>query len=97
LRAGWLLLDVNVGAGDDTVTGVRLRVVALAPLLVGVLLSWAAPAVAQSPLTLDEAITRASSDTPDGRALSSTINEAEARIQGAQSGYWPRVDVTESV
>jgi outer membrane protein TolC len=40
---------------------------------------------------------RAQVDTSDARALASAIDEADARIQQAQSGFWPRVDVTETV
>jgi outer membrane protein TolC len=54
-------------------------------------------AVAQTPLTLEEAITRAQGDTPDARALASAIDEAKARIERAESGFWPRVDVSETV
>jgi outer membrane protein TolC len=52
---------------------------------------------AQTPLTLEDAMRRAQGETLDARALASTIEEAEARVQRAQSGYWPRVDVTETV
>ena len=48
-------------------------------------------------LTLEDAIKRAQGDTADARALASSIDEANARIQRAQSGYWPRVDLTETV
>src|SRR5215204_7161737 len=54
-------------------------------------------AFAQTPLTLEEAIKRAQGETPDARALASSIEEANARIQRAQSGFWPRVDLTETV
>jgi outer membrane protein TolC len=54
-------------------------------------------ALAQTALTLDEAIRRAQADTAEARALASSIDEADARIQGAQSTYWPRIDVTETV
>jgi outer membrane protein TolC len=40
---------------------------------------------------------RAKGETADARALASTIEEADARVQGAQSGFWPRVDVSETV
>jgi outer membrane protein TolC len=40
---------------------------------------------------------RAQGQTVDARALASTIDEADARVQGAQSGFWPRVDLTETV
>ena len=52
---------------------------------------------AQTPLTLEDAIARAQADTPDARALASSIEEANAHIQRAQSGYWPRVDLSETV
>jgi outer membrane protein TolC len=48
-------------------------------------------------LTLEDAIRRAQGDTADARALASAIDEANARVQRAQSGFWPRVDVTETV
>src|SRR5687767_10980092 len=56
-----------------------------------------AAAFAQTPLTVEDAIRRAQGDTADARALASSIEEANARIQRAQSGYWPRVDLTETV
>jgi outer membrane protein TolC len=51
----------------------------------------------QALLTLEEAMTRAQAETVDARALASTIDEADARVQRAQSGFWPRVDLTETV
>jgi outer membrane protein len=42
-------------------------------------------------------MSRARGQTADARALASTIEEAEARVRQAQSGFWPRVDVTETV
>jgi outer membrane protein TolC len=54
-------------------------------------------ATAQTSLTLEEAIKRAQGETADARALASAVDEADARIQRAQSGFWPRVDVTETV
>jgi outer membrane protein TolC len=54
-------------------------------------------ASAQTPLTLDEAMKRAQGETVDARALASTVDEADARVQRAQSGFWPRVDLTETV
>jgi outer membrane protein TolC len=40
---------------------------------------------------------RAQGQTVDARALASTIDEADARVQRAQAGFWPRVDFTETV
>jgi outer membrane protein len=87
---------VVVERGDDTVTGVRVCIWAAAAVL---LLGGAGPdaAFAQTPLTLEDAIRRAQGDTADARALASSIDEANARVQRAQSGYWPRVDLTETV
>jgi outer membrane protein TolC len=42
-------------------------------------------------------MTRAQNETADARALASTIAEAEARIQRAQAGFLPRIDVSESI
>ena len=77
-------------------TGVRRHIgVALAVLLIG---AWRPdPAVAQTLLTLEDAIRSAQADTADARALAASIEEANARIQRAQSGFWPRVDLTETV
>jgi outer membrane protein len=76
------------------VTGVRLQAL---PLLFGVFVLGVAPALAQTPLTLEDVIRRAQGDTADARALASAIDEANARVERAQSGFWPRVDVTETV
>jgi outer membrane protein TolC len=54
-------------------------------------------ASAQAPLTLEDAMKRAQGMTVEARALASSIDEAEARVQQAQSGFWPRVDFTETV
>ena len=54
-------------------------------------------ALAQTSLTLEDAIKRAQGETADARALASAIDEADARIQKAQAGFWPRIDVTETV
>src|SRR5688500_1229227 len=57
----------------------------------------AIPASTQTRLTLDEAMSRAQRDTPDAQALAATIDESAARIRRAQAGFWPRVDVMETV
>jgi outer membrane protein TolC len=78
------------------VTGVRLETrIALAVLLTA--FAGGNAALAQTSLTLEDAIERAQGETADARALASAIDEANARIQQAQSGFWPRVDVTETV
>jgi outer membrane protein len=87
---------VDVERGDDTVTGVRLRIwVVVAALFVGG--AGLDAAFAQTPLTLEDAIRRAQGETADARALASSIEEANARIERAESGYWPRVDLSETV
>jgi outer membrane protein TolC len=64
-------------------------------LLAVVVISGAS--VSAQTLTLDDAITRAQGESAEAQALTSAIDEAEARIQRAQSGFWPRIDVTETV
>jgi outer membrane protein TolC len=78
------------------VTGVRLEMRgALAVLMTA--FTGVNAALAQTSLTLEDAIKRAQGETADARALASAIGEANARIDRAQSGFWPRVDVTETV
>jgi outer membrane protein TolC len=78
------------------VRGLRLeKRTALAALLTA--LAGVNAAVAQTSLTIEDAMKRAQGETADARALASAIDEADARIQRAQSGFWPRVDVTETV
>lgn len=59
-------------------------------------LGLSAPAVAQTPLTLNEAIARARAQNPDAGSAAAAEREAALRIQQARAGYWPRVDVAES-
>jgi outer membrane protein TolC len=66
-------------------------------LLVAGLVVPVAPAVAQTLLTLEEAMRRAQAETAEAQAISTTIDGANSRIQRAQSGFWPRVDVSETV
>lgn len=65
---------------------------ALASLLLG-----AVPGLAQTRLTLEDAMRRAQVDTPEARALAAGVAEAAARIGQVRSGYWPRIDVSEAV
>jgi outer membrane protein TolC len=67
------------------------------PLLFAAFSLSATQALGQTVLTLEEAIRRAQGETPEARALASAIDEADARVRRAQSGFWPRVDVTETV
>lgn len=68
-----------------------------ASVLCGALLLTAAPAFAQTSLTLEDAIRRAQDATSDARAMATAVDEADARIRRAQSGFWPRIDVTETI
>ena len=77
-------------------TSVRLRI-SVAALAVWLAAGAQDAVLAQTPLTLEDAIQRAQGDTADARALASSIEEANARIQRAQSGFWPRVDLAETV
>jgi outer membrane protein TolC len=70
---------------------------ATAILLIGAVAASGRLALAQTPLTLEDAMARARGATAEARTLASTVAEADARIQRAQSGFWPRVDVSESV
>lgn len=59
-------------------------------------LGLAAPAVAQTQLSLTEAIARARGQNPEAGSTAAAEREAAQRIVQARAGYWPRVDVTES-
>jgi len=56
----------------------------------------AAPAVAQTPLTVTAAIARARAHNPDAGASAAAEREAAERLTQARAGYLPRVDVAES-
>ena len=51
----------------------------------------------QTPLTLREAMDRAATMTPTARALTAAEAEAGERVRQARSGYFPRLDLTESI
>jgi outer membrane protein TolC len=59
-------------------------------------LSIAAPAAAQTPLTLSEAVSRARSQNPDAGSAAAAEREAAQRVAQARAGFMPRVDLTES-
>ena len=68
-------------------------------LAVLILLAWlgvAAPAAAQTRLTLPEAIARARSQNLDVRSSAAAEREAAQRVTQARAGYFPKVDATES-
>jgi outer membrane protein len=57
----------------------------------------AAPAVAQEPLSLQEAVARARDANPAVRGAAAGLEDARARVAGSQAAWWPRVDATETV
>jgi outer membrane protein TolC len=59
-------------------------------------LGLAAPALAQAPLTLAEAVERARTQNPVARGAAASEREAAQRVTQAQAGYWPRIDLVES-
>jgi outer membrane protein len=79
------------------VTGAVGRRVATIVLLFTAWAGGVSAAFAQTPLTLEDAMKRAKSQTVEARALAATVEEAAARVQQAQSRFWPRVDLTETV
>jgi outer membrane protein TolC len=66
-------------------------------LVAALIAATPAGAGAQTTLTLEEAMARARSTTPDARALEAAAEEAAARVRQARSGYLPQVEVSESV
>jgi len=56
----------------------------------------AAPAAAQTPLTLPAAIARARAQNPDAGSAAAVEREAAQRVTQARAGYLPKVDVVES-
>ena len=60
-------------------------------------LAAAPPAAAQTRVTLAEAMQRATTMTPQARALDEAAAEAEQRVPQARAGYFPRVDFSETV
>jgi len=67
-----------------------------ATYLIMAVLGMAAPAAAQIPLTLTEAIARARAQNPDAGSSAAAEREAAERVTQARAGYLPRVDVVES-
>lgn len=66
-------------------------------LLALAVIAGAAPALAQTPLTLEEAMARAQDATPDAKVLTALVAEADARVRQAKAAFLPRVDLTETV
>ena len=76
---------------------IRRRGICLAYLVYLLLvLGVAAPALAQAPLTLADAIARARDRNPDAGIAAAAERAAAQRVTQARAGYLPRVDVSES-
>src|SRR4026209_553311 len=60
------------------------------------ILALAAPAVAQTPLSLTAAVARARAHNPDAGSRAAGGREGAQRFTQARVGYGPRVDVVES-
>jgi outer membrane protein TolC len=60
------------------------------------MLGPAAPAAAQTPLSLTDAIARARAQNPDAGSSAAAEREAAQRVIQARAGYWPKVDLVES-
>jgi len=67
-----------------------------APYLLLAILGLAAPAAAQTPLSLADAIARARAQNADAGASAAGEREAAQRVIQARAGYLPRVDFLES-
>ena len=65
-------------------------------MLVLFALLWAAAGAAQEPLTLPQAISLTLANNPAVRAADAGGKEAAERLEQAQAGYFPRVNVVES-
>ena len=55
-----------------------------------------APAWAQAPLSVADAVARARARNPEARAAGVLVREADARVTQARAGLLPRIDVSES-
>lgn len=76
---------------------IRRRGICLAYLVYLLLvLGVAAPALAQAPLALADAIARARDRNPDAGSAAAAERAAAQRVTQARAGYLPRVDVSES-
>jgi outer membrane protein TolC len=60
------------------------------------LAAWPAQGLAQTPLTLPEAIGRARQHNLDARAAALAESEAAHRVTGARAGYFPKIDLAET-
>lgn len=68
----------------------------LATYLLVAVLGLSAPAAAQTPLSLTEAIARARAQNPDAGSSAAAEREAAQRVTQSRAAYLPRLDVVES-
>jgi outer membrane protein len=66
-----------------------------ATFLLLTVLGLAAPAAAQTPLSLADAIARARAQNPDAGSSAASEREAAQRVNQARAGYWPKMDLVE--
>lgn len=64
--------------------------------LIAILIAAAAAAQDGRPLTLDDAVARALERNPAMRAVAASGDEANARVDQAFGGYFPRIDLVEA-
>jgi len=62
----------------------------------GLLLSWAMPALAGEPWTLERALAQALNQNPDARLARQRIAAAQAGLEQANAAFWPRLQFQSS-
>jgi outer membrane protein TolC len=75
---------------------IRRRAFSLRSVLLLAVLSGAAPAAAQPPLTLTDAVARARAKNPEAGSAAAAERAAEQRVTQARAAYLPKVDLSES-
>ena len=65
-------------------------------LFLGLLLSWAMPALAGEPWTLERALAQALNQNPDARLARQRIAAAQAGLEQANAVFWPRLQFQSS-
>jgi outer membrane protein TolC len=75
---------------------IRRRGICLAYLVSLLVVGVAAPALAQAPLALADAIAHARTRNPDAGSAAAAERAAAQRVAQARAGYLPKVDISES-
>ncbi len=88
---------MTVEVGESATARVRGRSGVTSVVLLIVLATGSAPALAQMPMTLEDAMRRAQDETADARILASSMAAAEAAVRRARAGFWPRIEAAETV